>query len=338
MPGMTRRSGRAPGWAAAGRPARPRSRMGGPMGGPMMGGPPKASPPPVVVTQRKSSAIRIVNPESKEEVKGDFKKPEVPEAARPSAPTGADGSEASKKDPMIGEGGLPAKDTPLAAAAAAGGGFDRAPPGGYGAAYGVAPGKGAEGTRRPTRTFKRAREPRAGYRGDPAEAVGGPCGRVPRRWTRGSPRVRPFRSPEDPGDTYAAAGGSSHAHAHAHAQAMRAAMAAAGMTPPPGVTTQMTPAGAPPPRPAGARGAPAPAAPRTQRPRPRRRRRRRRPRRRLTEEAKPSAATDARGLNAAHISYSACAGRAPAADAETRCARCARSSELRRARGGGGGA
>ena len=64
----------------------PGSPFGGPGGAPVRLSPGPSMPPagvpmkpaagPPVVQQRKSSAIRIVNPNSKEEVKGDFKKPE----------------------------------------------------------------------------------------------------------------------------------------------------------------------------------------------------------------------------------------------------------------------
>ena len=72
------------GMGGAGGPGGPGSPFGGPGGAPVRlspgpgqpGGPMKPATTPPVVQQRKSSAIRIVNPDSKEEVKGDFKKPE----------------------------------------------------------------------------------------------------------------------------------------------------------------------------------------------------------------------------------------------------------------------
>ena len=64
--------------------------MGSPSPGSPFGGPPGGTPP--VVQQRKSSAIRIVNPNSKEEVKGDYKKPDVEDKPKPKEESKPEGS------------------------------------------------------------------------------------------------------------------------------------------------------------------------------------------------------------------------------------------------------
>lgn len=145
-----------------------------------------------VVAQRKSSAIRIVNPDSKEEIKGDFKKPEpTPDTE---GKGGADGKE---------------KAAPLNPAAAATGA--RPAPGGYpGMAQTAQPGFGGPYGRP--------------MMGAPGTSPGGPGDGFPTGFVAGSP-------PGDPAFA-AAQAAQAHAHAHAHAQAMAAAMAAAGMTPP----------------------------------------------------------------------------------------------------------
>jgi hypothetical protein len=89
VPGPEMRMGGMGGMGAMSGPGSP---FGGPGGAPVRLSPGPSMPPagvpmkpaagPPVVQQRKSSAIRIVNPNSKEEVKGDFKKPD-PEKKTP---------------------------------------------------------------------------------------------------------------------------------------------------------------------------------------------------------------------------------------------------------------
>ena len=80
---------------------------------------PAAGPP--VVQQRKSSAIRIVNPNSKEEVKGDFKKPDPEKKTL--------GEEGAEKEGDKKPAAAPAPAPAAAAAAAAAGA--RPVPGGF---------------------------------------------------------------------------------------------------------------------------------------------------------------------------------------------------------------
>ena len=74
-----RHAGAMGGWGGSLPRSRPRRRARALLAGtrcpPTAGVPMKPAAGPPVVQQRKSSAIRIVNPNSKEEVKGDFKKP-----------------------------------------------------------------------------------------------------------------------------------------------------------------------------------------------------------------------------------------------------------------------
>ena len=135
-----------------------------------------------------------MNPNSKEEVKGDFKKPD-PEKKTP-------GEEGAEKEGDKKPAAAPAPAPALAAAAAA-------------AARG----------RRPAGS--RPAPPAQGFspHGAPPRAMMGAAGTLPGGPNDGSPDPR--SAPDgDPRRRRAAA--QAHAHAHAHAQAMAAAMAAAG--------------------------------------------------------------------------------------------------------------
>ena len=173
MPGMT--AGFVPGGPggmnmnmAMGGMGGPGSPFGGP-GAPVRlspgpgqpGGPPKTPPGnALVLTQRKSSAIRIVNPDSKEEVKGDYKPPE------------------KKEDKAEGEDKKPAATppaAPLAAAAAAAAAGARPAPGGY---PGMAP--NAQG-------FSPYGGPPQPMMGAPGTSPGGPTDGFSTGFTAGSP-------------------------------------------------------------------------------------------------------------------------------------------------------
>ena len=115
VPGPEMRMGGMGGMGAMGGPGSP---FGGPGGAPVRLSPGPSMPPagvpmkpaagPPVVQQRKSSAIRIVNPNSKEEVKGDFKKPD-PEKKTP----GEEGAEKEgDKKPAAAPAPAPAPPPP----------------------------------------------------------------------------------------------------------------------------------------------------------------------------------------------------------------------------------
>ena len=213
--------------------------MGSPSPGSPFGGPPGGTPP--VVQQRKSSAIRIVNPNSKEEVKGDYKKPDVEDKPKPKEESKPEGSTPVKP----GDAGKPGATPPLATAAAAA----AARPGGY-----AAPPQGYSSYGAPPSSFFGGPQ---GYPGmPPRPMMGGPGMPAPGSSPGADANFAPgfsVGSPEEDAQM-AAAAAHAHAHAHAHAQAMAAAMAAAGMAAPPG--QQKGPGPGPPPR-----SAPAPVAP-----------------------------------------------------------------------------
>jgi len=243
VPGPEMRMGGMGGMGAMSGPGSP---FGGPGGAPVRLSPGPSMPPagvpmkpaagPPVVQQRKSSAIRIVNPNSKEEVKGDFKKPD-PEKKTP-------GEEGAEKEGDKKPAAAPAP--PLAAAAAAAAGA-RPVPGGF---PGMAP---------PAQGFSPYGAPPRAMMGAAGTSPGGPNDGFPSGFTVGSPDGDPAFA--------AAQAAQAHAHAHAHAQAMAAAMAAAGMTPPapggpaPPRPAMPAPAPAPRPSPPAAKPIPAPAAP-----------------------------------------------------------------------------
>ena len=248
----------------------------GPGGGPPYSGqgmspggkPPAGAPSPPVVTQRKSSAIRIVNPNTKEEVKGDIEKVKADKAAKEAAEKKAAEEadearkEAGEKDaaaatstPAANKPGTPVTPpappatpaTPMTGAARPG--MPGMPGGMY---YGG-----------PPPSFSPYGTP--GYGMPPRPMMGSPAGSMPIPGTspgaEGSPMWNNFSVGSPDSDSARAVAVAAHAHAHAHAQALAAAMAAAGMTTPEGGVPKV-PQGSTPARPTPLPNTPGSAAPR----------------------------------------------------------------------------